>query len=349
MLLSHISFAAAIIALLLSSHLSVVKAASRMPLVFLSLSFAFLGLQTLCLSLFVAGLEITLTRYLMPVFALSIGPSLALFTIGSSKAKWRLSFIHIIHYLPAISVLILRNWGPFANLIDFMILLSLLSYGLFMAFQTFKGPVQFANLLRYRNAAWHWQAVCSIIILLSFFGEIFINLELKSGLALAESWSLFIITLLKVALLLFIIFSVMTRSSRFEWVYVFGQSRYGKTPSTLVASEYLDEIEGFTHLLDEKKIYLEENTNLEAIAARLGTTQRHLSEAINLTWGESFSKVMNRRRVAEAQRLLLAYPKMRVSEVVYQSGFRNKSAFNHEFHAFTSMSPTAFRELHLKS
>jgi AraC-like DNA-binding protein len=218
-----------------------------------------------------------------------------------------------------------------------------------MGAQTFKGPDQFANLLRYRNAAWNWQMVCSIIILLSFCGEIFVNIELRSGLALVESWSLLIITLLKTALLVFVLFSIMTRSTRFEWIYVFGQSRYGKTPTTLTAAEYFHEIEGFKRLLNEEKVHLEENTSLETVAAKLGTTERHLSEAINLNWGESFSKVMNRQRIVEAQKLLLDYPDMRVSDILYQSGFRNKSAFNHEFRAFTSMSPTAFRKSNVKS
>ena len=62
----------------------------------------------------------------------------------------------------------------------------------------------------------------------------------------------------------------------------------------------------------------------------------------------SFIEYVNGYRIAEAKRLLLEkeYQKHTVLEILLESGFNSKSAFNATFKKYTGNSPLQFRKRH---
>lgn len=99
-----------------------------------------------------------------------------------------------------------------------------------------------------------------------------------------------------------------------------------------------------TRYLDEQKPYLEEGVTLRHVAAGLGVSPNHLSQAINQGLGKNFYELINERRVDEFKRRVRdpgnrAYTLLAVA---MDSGFSSKSSFNRVFKQFTGLSPQQY-------
>ncbi len=99
-------------------------------------------------------------------------------------------------------------------------------------------------------------------------------------------------------------------------------------------------------MFEQEKIYLDSELTLGSLAEKLGVSRHHLSQAINTVFGFSFSDWVAQWRVKEAQSLLekTKDKEMSIKEIVYQTGFNTKAAFNLAFKKWTGMTPTAFRK-----
>lgn len=93
-------------------------------------------------------------------------------------------------------------------------------------------------------------------------------------------------------------------------------------------------------LLDDDGAHLDPDLTLARLARKLGAPAKTLSGAINRTYGESVSRVVNRRRIAHAAALLEGGAP--VTRAMLESGFNTKSNFNREFGRLKGMSPTAW-------
>lgn len=93
--------------------------------------------------------------------------------------------------------------------------------------------------------------------------------------------------------------------------------------------------------IDQAQWWRETNLNLAAVAGRLATNTHYLSRALNEGLGQTFSECINRLRVAEAQRLLVAEGE--VLTIAIEVGFGSKASFNRAFRDFVGCTPTAFR------
>lgn len=99
-----------------------------------------------------------------------------------------------------------------------------------------------------------------------------------------------------------------------------------------------------TRHLDEVKPYLEEGVTLRQIAAALGVSPNHVSQAINQGLGRNFYELINERRVDEFKRRVRD-PKNRAYTllgIAMDSGFSSKSSFNRVFKQFTGLSPQQY-------
>lgn len=93
-------------------------------------------------------------------------------------------------------------------------------------------------------------------------------------------------------------------------------------------------------LLEDGKAHLDPDLTLGRLARKLGVPAKTLSVAINRAYGESVSRVVNRRRIAHAAALLEEGAS--VTRAMLESGFATKSNFNREFARVTGASPTAW-------
>jgi len=90
--------------------------------------------------------------------------------------------------------------------------------------------------------------------------------------------------------------------------------------------------------------YREPDLTLQSLSTRLGIQNHQLSLILNEYMGTSFRNYINRRRVAEAKRLLAENPDMPVLDTAFEVGFNSKSVFNSAFVKETGLSPSAFRK-----
>jgi len=98
--------------------------------------------------------------------------------------------------------------------------------------------------------------------------------------------------------------------------------------------------------MEEHKLYLKHNLNIEEFSKRIDLPVKEVSAVINKHYGTNFFEFMNKYRVEEAKRLLLdeSCSDMTVLDILLQAGFNSKSAFHRFFNRLVGVSPTEFRK-----
>ena len=104
-------------------------------------------------------------------------------------------------------------------------------------------------------------------------------------------------------------------------------------------------------LMEDEKLYRQNDIKLETIASRLGTTRHNASQIINEHAGLNFFELINQYRIEEAKRILSSTNgKLNIIDIAYEVGYNNKVTFNKSFKRFASLTPSQFRrQLHIAS
>ena len=107
-------------------------------------------------------------------------------------------------------------------------------------------------------------------------------------------------------------------------------------------SEYIKKLRDY--FIDQKP-YLDPELTISVVARELNVSVKYLSQVINESLGRNFFDFINSYRIEEAKRRLRneIESKKTVLEVLYESGFNSKSAFNSAFKKHTGFTPTEFR------
>ncbi|MEC9250318.1 MAG: helix-turn-helix transcriptional regulator [Pseudomonadota bacterium] len=113
-------------------------------------------------------------------------------------------------------------------------------------------------------------------------------------------------------------------------------------------TDYQPVFQRINTLLVDEESWREPRLSLAEIATRLRISQRDASRAINLHSGQSFSRYVNRFRIAEVDRLMADPDNHRrtVIELAYEAGFNSKSAFNRIYRDETGQTPTQAFQAH---
>jgi len=85
--------------------------------------------------------------------------------------------------------------------------------------------------------------------------------------------------------------------------------------------------------------------SLEDVAKELNYSKCYISHLVAETFQCNFRALINSYRVSLAQSLLLSSQKT-VSEIAYESGFKNQSSFNRIFLKQCGVTPSEFRQVH---
>jgi AraC-like DNA-binding protein len=101
-------------------------------------------------------------------------------------------------------------------------------------------------------------------------------------------------------------------------------------------------------LIDEQKIYRDENLTLQSMSNQLHVNNYELSKTLRKRTGMNFRTFINFHRLKEAKNLLLDEPEKPILEIAYQVGFNSKTAFNTSFIRKTGISPRDYRTQYLK-
>ena len=85
------------------------------------------------------------------------------------------------------------------------------------------------------------------------------------------------------------------------------------------------------------------NRNRSRVSRRLGVPARSVSIAVNRAAEQSFSDLLNDRRISLATRLIDEDPERPLLDIMYASGFGAKSNFYRQFNRRMGITPAAFR------
>jgi AraC-like DNA-binding protein len=109
-----------------------------------------------------------------------------------------------------------------------------------------------------------------------------------------------------------------------------------------IADIYLKKL---ADLMDRERPFLDGNLTLPMVAKNLGISPDLLSQTLNGRLGQSFVDYINRRRIAEVQKLLVD-PHSRhksIMALAFEAGFNSKTAFNRVFKQSVGITPSEFR------
>ena len=98
------------------------------------------------------------------------------------------------------------------------------------------------------------------------------------------------------------------------------------------------------YLLEDEKIYRQNNISLETLSYRLDTTRHNTSQVINEHFGLNFFELINKFRINEALIILQndTYNNLNIIDVAYEVGFNNKVTFNKSFKKILSLTPSQY-------
>lgn len=93
------------------------------------------------------------------------------------------------------------------------------------------------------------------------------------------------------------------------------------------------------------KLYLNQSLTIEEFSKEIDAPYREVSNLINKHFNTNFFEFINFHRIEEAKRMLSdpAYSQLSVLEILYESGFNSKSAFQRFFKRLTGISPREYR------
>jgi AraC-like DNA-binding protein len=105
-----------------------------------------------------------------------------------------------------------------------------------------------------------------------------------------------------------------------------------------------DHVKLVKKLILRDKLYLHPSITLEQFAEQAGLSIRQLSAVINRHFGKNFFDFINYYRVENAKLLLVDNDYSgSMLDILAESGFNSKSAFNRFFKKYTSLTPSEFR------
>lgn len=117
--------------------------------------------------------------------------------------------------------------------------------------------------------------------------------------------------------------------------------RYARSLLAGVDTDLLED--RLADIMEDGKIYCDEDLSLERLASMAEISPHMLSEFINSKFGMNFNAYVNSYRVAEAKTLLRDDTDRSVLSVGFASGFNSKSAFYRVFTEVEGVSPGEYR------
>lgn len=120
-------------------------------------------------------------------------------------------------------------------------------------------------------------------------------------------------------------------------------TKYEKSGLSKVKAESLKE--KLIDLMENEKLFTDNELTAKTLADRLSITQHNLSQLINENFNQTFFDFVNFYRVEEAKKLLVSpeAQNFTVIAIGLDVGFNSKSTFNSVFKKFTKQTPSEYR------
>lgn len=342
--MQNLAFAASFASFLFACHLWIVRPAQRAAVFILGAFFLVLSLQTALLGLLLEFGRDHWWTFIRPTLAMMIGPIAWIYLSSAAAREFRPRLHHGLHFLPALFIAFQMLAKVFVVDIDLAIITSFAVYAAAVAWKARLGPAQFADFGDRAGDVYRWLLAAIALLVFALVAEIAIVADIHRGRHIGESPAVLVSLVLDLVLIGTVLLTAMRRPSPFDWMIEMREAAFTSSRPSYTEAEYRDCIARFEALIAKEKLHLEADITVRTVARKLGVSPRLLSEAVNRSYGESYSRRMNRLRVEDAKRLLRENEGMSITEVMFESGFRTKSSFNREFRALAGETPSAFRE-----
>ena len=97
----------------------------------------------------------------------------------------------------------------------------------------------------------------------------------------------------------------------------------------------------------KEKVFLKQQFSIDDLAVALGTNANSLSGLINEKYRTNFSAWISSLRIAEAKRLMIEKPELKMENIAYSVGFSSASYFSKVFSLQEGISPAVWRKKNL--
>ncbi|HMV44521.1 MAG TPA: helix-turn-helix domain-containing protein [Leptospiraceae bacterium] len=150
------------------------------------------------------------------------------------------------------------------------------------------------------------------------------------------------VCILTITIILIYVFN--TKYPRF-FISLQNDIKQKKYETTLLTEVNVDVVcKRLDELMEENKIYRDEELRLNSLAEELSLTPHQLSRILNETYKKNFNEFINGYRIKEAEQILLSDPKRSILSIAYEVGFNSKGTFNSHFLKITGLRPSEYRE-----
>jgi len=146
----------------------------------------------------------------------------------------------------------------------------------------------------------------------------------------------------------FIIFALFLLMQRNPYLVQYGTLPVKKKTSS--DKSYLANVdinnlqENLKIIMEEEKLYCDEDLSLTRLSEALEVTSHQLSHFLNEYHNKNFNSYINNYRITEAKKLLISDSKRSTLSVAFASGFNSYSAFYTAFKKEIHLSPAEFRK-----
>jgi AraC-like DNA-binding protein len=300
------------------------------------------------------------------------GPLLYLYAAAASDRAWRLGRRHLLHFLPAIAVLLIGLPFFLMSGTEKLALYDRLLSGDVPARITMVEPTKYVSGIAYTIATiWllrrHRRRVEE-----SYSNTARVNLRwlLRLAGSAAVTWALATThsftnaggrlreehVTLAIAI---IVYAIGYRGLRQPEVFRYETAEHpipvASDTSAAPGQRYdrsrlaPDDAHGLEQslrdVMEREQPWKDSELTLPDLAARLDTTPHKLSEVLNARIGHSFHDFVNAYRVREVQRRIEAGDagRLKMLALALDAGFASKSTFNDVFKKHTNMTPSTFR------
>ncbi|MDY8133987.1 helix-turn-helix transcriptional regulator [Aquimarina sp. 2201CG5-10] len=310
--------------------------------------------------------------YMSTAFSFLYGP-LIYFYFKRINSKYQFKLIDILHLVPTILIiallipiymlsaeeklnLMLNHNRPYITLIVITKLMSLLIYGTLVVkaySQSIKKNRAIAKIQR------NWQR--NIVIFCSGY---IITYSIYAILVIQNLLSGFLFHLqigIMASLVLYVSYTAFVQPSIFGVLRVVKGDKSKKESDPEIAEEDASppgkyEKSGLTlslslelkdkllRLLNEEKVYKQNDITLQKLAELLETTRHNTSQIINEHFNQNFFELINTYRIREAMEILKKEKpgNFNIIDVAYEVGFNNKVTFNKSFKKQNHITPSEY-------
>jgi AraC-like DNA-binding protein len=98
-------------------------------------------------------------------------------------------------------------------------------------------------------------------------------------------------------------------------------------------------------LMEEEKLFLDNEISLPLLADKMAIPVHHLSQIINQVYHQNFYEFISHYRIETAKEMMQSpeFEKLKIIEICFNVGFNTISAFNTSFRRITGLTPSQYK------